>query len=97
MCGGSISSSVEGQSLLVAGPAGQNGFDEFVANYQDGLVHSFMLRQVFEEGVRRNCRIAGDGVALPDVKHYSQSRVRGARDVVDGLKTLLRRPGGLIG
>jgi chitin synthase len=97
MGGGSISSSVEGQSLLIAGPSGQNGFDEFVANYQEGLVHSFVLRQVFEEGVRRNCRIAADGVALPDVKHYGQSRVRGVGDVVDGCETLSRQPGGLVG
>jgi hypothetical protein len=59
-------------------------------------MHSFMLRQVFEEGVRRNCRIVGDGVALPDVKHYGQSRVRGVGDMVDGCETLSRQSGGLV-
>jgi hypothetical protein len=67
-----------------------------MANYQEGLVHLFMLQQVFEEGVRRNCRIMGDGVALPDVKHYGQSRVRGVGDMVGGCETLSRQPGGLV-
>jgi hypothetical protein len=56
-----------------------------------------VLWQVFEEGLRRNGRIVADGVTLPDVKHYGQSQVHGVGDAVDGCKTLLRQPGGLVG
>jgi chitin synthase len=99
MGGGSVSSTGGGQGPLIAGALGQNGFDEFVANYQDELVHSFVLRQEFEEGVGRNSRIAADGVALPAVNIMDNrgcvELLRG--DVVEGREVLSRRPGGLIG
>jgi chitin synthase len=99
MGGGSISSTAGGQGPLIAGALGQNGFDEFVANYQDELVHSFVLRQAFEDDVGRNARIAADGVALPAVNVMDNSGcvvlLRGG--VVDGCEVLSRKPGGLIG
>jgi hypothetical protein len=79
------------QGPLIAGSLGQNGFDEFVGDYQE-LVHSFVLRQVFEEGVGW---IAADGAA--DIRHYGQSQVRGVGDMVDGCEVLSRRPDGLVG
>ena len=99
MSGGSVSSVAGGQGPLIAGALGQNGFDEFVANYQDELVHSFVLRQAFEDGVGRNGRIAADGVALPAVNIMENSGcvelLRGG--IVDGREVLSRKPGGLIG
>jgi hypothetical protein len=80
------------QGLLIAGSLGQNGFDEFVGDYQEELVHSFVLQQEFEEGVGW---IAAGGAA--DIRHYGHSQVRGVGDMVDGCEVLSRRPGGLVG
>lgn len=99
MGGGSVSSLAGAQGPLIAGALGQNGFDELVANYQDELVHSFVLRQAFEDGIGRNRRIAADGVALPVINVMDNAGcmelLRGG--VVDGREILSRKPGGLIG
>ena len=99
MGGGSVSSVAGGQGPLVAGALGQNGFGEFLSNYQDELVHSFVLRQAFEDSVGRNGRMAVDGVAFPAINIMDNSGcvelLRGS--VVDGTEALSRKPGGLIG
>ena len=99
MGGGSVSSVAGGQGPLVAGALGQNGFGEFLSNYQDELVHSFVLRQAFEEGVGRNGRMALDGVAFPAINIMDNSGCVGLLrgGVVDGTEVLSRKPGGMIG
>ena len=99
MGGGSVSSIAGMQGPLVAGALGQNGFGEFLSNYQDELVHSFVLRQAFEDGVGRNGRMAVDGVVLPAINIMDNSGCVGLLrgGVVDGNDVLSKKPGGLIG
>ena len=99
MGGGSVSSVAGEQGPLVAGALRQNGFGEFLYNSQYKLVHSFVLRQAFEDGVGRNGRMAVDGVAFLAINIMDNSGceelLRGG--VVDGTEALSRTPGGLIG
>lgn len=61
----STNSMIFGSPLVAA--QGQNSFDEFVFNFQDELVHSYIVRNAFEDAVGYNSHIVSDGIALPAV------------------------------
>ncbi|KAI0089361.1 chitin synthase [Irpex rosettiformis] len=60
-------------SMMLGGPAplvsayGQNGFDEFCINFADEVLHSYFVRNVFEDAVGYNGQMTGDGVVLTSV------------------------------
>ncbi|KAF8589601.1 glycosyltransferase family 2 protein [Ramaria rubella] len=76
---------------------GQNGFDELVYNFQDELVHSYVVRHTFEDTVGYNSYAVSDGVALPAVTTMDNSAcvelLRGAQ--LGGPPQ--RKPGGMLG
>jgi len=64
-------------SMLFASPLiaahGQNGFDEFVINFQDELVQSHIVRHTFEDAVGYNSHVISDGVSLPAISTMDNS------------------------
>ena len=60
-------------SMMLGGPAplvsayGQNSFDEFCINFADEVLHSYFVRNVFEDAVGYNGQMTGDGVTLTSV------------------------------
>jgi hypothetical protein len=52
---------------------GQNGFEEFVINFADELLHSYVVRNAFEDNVGYNAHVTGDGVALPAISTISNA------------------------
>ncbi|EGN94962.1 glycosyltransferase family 2 protein [Serpula lacrymans var. lacrymans S7.3] len=76
---------------------GQNAFDEFAINFADEMVHSYVLRNTFEDSVGYNGHITGDGAPLPAVTIMDNSAcvelLRGAQLS----EKATRKPGGLIG
>ncbi|KAL0950335.1 hypothetical protein HGRIS_010306 [Hohenbuehelia grisea] len=93
---GSGSMSFSGAMPLVSA-YGQNGFDEFCINFSDELVHSYILRHTFEDGVGYNSQIAGDGVALASISTMDNGAcvelLRGAQLS----ERAQRKPGGILG
>ncbi|KAI0065969.1 glycosyltransferase family 2 protein [Artomyces pyxidatus] len=61
-----------GQAPLVHA-YGQNGFDEFCVNFSDELLHSFVVRNIFEDTVGYNGQVTGDGVSLPSITTMDNS------------------------
>ncbi|CAL1699920.1 unnamed protein product [Somion occarium] len=90
-------------SMMLGGPAplvsayGQNGFDEFCVNFADEVVHSYVLRNIFEDSVGYNGQITGDGVAIPTIATMDNSAcielLRGAQLS----ERAHRKPGGILG
>lgn len=76
---------------------GQNSFDEFVINFQDELVHSYIVRHNFEDAIGYNSHIVSDGITLPAVTTMDNSAcvemLRGAQ--LSG--TPQRKPAGMLG
>ncbi|THH18601.1 hypothetical protein EW146_g2427 [Bondarzewia mesenterica] len=76
---------------------GQNGFDEFCIHFADEVMHSYVLRNVFEDAVGFNGQLTGDGVALPAVTVMDNSAcvelLRGAQLSERAHK----KPGGMLG
>lgn len=60
-------------SMMFSGSAplvhayGQNGFDEFCIHFADEVMHSYVLRNLFEDAVGLNGQLTGDGLALPAI------------------------------
>ncbi|OBZ70379.1 Chitin synthase 8 [Grifola frondosa] len=58
-------------SVYFGGPAplvsaqGQASFDEFCINFSNELLHSYVLRNTFEDAVGYNSQLTGDGITLP--------------------------------
>ncbi|PCH40709.1 glycosyltransferase family 2 protein [Wolfiporia cocos MD-104 SS10] len=90
-------------SVYFGGPApllpahGQSGFDEFCINFTDEMVHSYVLRHVFEDSVGYNGQLTGDGIALPAITTMDNSAcielLRGAQLSERAHK----KPGGMLG
>ncbi|KAI0076909.1 chitin synthase [Panus rudis PR-1116 ss-1] len=90
-------------SVMLGGPAplvsayGQNGFDEFCINFADEIVHSYVIRNIFEDSVGYNSQITGDGVTLPPIATMDNSAciemIRGAQLS----ERAHRKPGGVLG
>ncbi|KAL0070282.1 hypothetical protein AAF712_002774 [Marasmius tenuissimus] len=76
---------------------GQNHFDEFVINVADEMLHNFVLRHTFEDGVGYNANMTSDGISLPAIATMDNSAcvelLRGSNVV----EKPLRKPGGLLG
>ena len=72
-CSDTLQDSSSGAPGMLNAPApllsvyGQNGFDEFCINFGEEIVHSYVLRNTFEDAVGYNSHITGDGVSLPAV------------------------------
>ncbi|KAF8509357.1 chitin synthase [Hysterangium stoloniferum] len=88
-------------SMLLVSPLisanGQNGFQEFLCNFQDELVHSYIVRNTFEDAVGYNSHMVSDGIALPKITTMDNSAcielLRGAQLS----PTPQRKPAGLLG
>ncbi|KAF5363873.1 hypothetical protein D9756_000062 [Leucocoprinus leucothites] len=92
---GTTSIALTGAAPLISA-YGQNGFEEFAVNFNDELLHSYVLRHTFEN-VGYNGQIAGDGITLPNISTMDNGAcvelLRGA-----GLnERAQRKPGGLLG
>ena len=91
---GSISHS--GRSPLVSA-YGQNGFDAFCINFADEVLHSYILRNTFEDDVGYNQRITRDGVPLPAISTMDNS---GCIELMRGTQSsdkAHRKPSGMLG
>lgn len=76
---------------------GQNGFDTFCINLADELVHSYVVRNTFEDSVGYNASITSDGVSLPSIQTMDNSAcVELLRGVSLGDRAH-RKPGGVLG
>ena len=90
-------------SMMLGGPAplvsayGQNGFDEFCINFADEILHSYVVRNLFEDSVGFNAQLTGDGISLPEVSTMENSAcielLRGAQLS----ERAHRKPAGVLG
>ncbi|KIJ57290.1 glycosyltransferase family 2 protein [Sphaerobolus stellatus SS14] len=84
-----------GQTLVSAN--GQNAFPEFLINFQDELVHSYIVRNIFEDSVGYNSQAVSDGLSLPNITTMDNAAcvelLRGA----PLSPTPQRKPAGLLG
>lgn len=88
-------------SMLLTSPLisanGQNGFPEFMFNFQDELLHCYTIRNIFEDTVNYNSHIVSDGISLPSITTMDNSScialLRGAQLG----PTPQRKPAGLLG
>ncbi|EIW61536.1 chitin synthase [Trametes versicolor FP-101664 SS1] len=90
-------------SVYFGGPApllgaqNQAGFEEFCINFSDELLHSYILRNTFEDSVGYNSQLTGDGVALPVVATMDNA---GCVELLRGAQLserAHRKPGGVLG
>ena len=63
---GAASMAFSGTAPLISA-YGHNGFDEFCINFSDELLHSYVIRNIFEDTVGRNSEFIGDGLTLPAI------------------------------
>ena len=63
---GAASMAFSGGAPLISA-YGHNGFEEFCINFSDELLHSYVVRNVFEDSVGWNGELIGDGLSLPAV------------------------------
>lgn len=84
-------------SMPLVAALGQNTFDEFCINFADEVVQSYVIRNVFEDGVGYNSHMTGDGVSLPTIAVMDNSAcvelLRGAQPN----DKASRKPGGILG
>lgn len=93
---GTTSMSLSGNQPLISA-YGQNGFEEFNINLADEILHSYTLRNTFENSVGLNAEITHDGLSLPSVSTMDNGAcvelLRGAQLS----ERSQRKPGGLLG
>ncbi|KAF8868757.1 chitin synthase [Gymnopilus junonius] len=93
---GTTSMSLSGTQPLISA-YGQNGFDEFCINFADEMLHSYVLRNAFEDGVGYNALMTSDGISLPSVSIMDNGAcielLRGSQLS----EKSQRKPGGLLG
>lgn len=84
-------------SMPLVSALGQNTFDEFCINFADEVVQSYVIRNVFEDGVGYNSHMTGDGISLPKIAMVDNSAcvelLRGAQLN----EKASRKPGGILG
>ncbi|KAK7037679.1 hypothetical protein VNI00_010904 [Paramarasmius palmivorus] len=94
---GTSSVALAGNQPLVASAYGNNHFDEFVINFADEMLHSFVLRHTFEDNVGYNAHMTSDGISLPAISTMDNSAcvelLRGSLVV----EKTMRKPGGILG
>ncbi|KAI0371480.1 chitin synthase [Pilatotrama ljubarskyi] len=79
------------------GPQNQAGFEEFCINFASELLHSYVLRNTFEDSVGYNSQLTGDGISLPAVTTMDNS---GCVELLRGAQLserAHRKPGGVLG
>ncbi|TFK47006.1 glycosyltransferase family 2 protein [Heliocybe sulcata] len=76
---------------------GHNGFDEFCINFADEVVHSYVLRNTFEDSVGYNSQLAGDGVALTPITTMDNGACIELLRGTTLSERAHRKPGGVIG
>ncbi|EJF62220.1 chitin synthase [Dichomitus squalens LYAD-421 SS1] len=79
------------------GAQNQSGFDEFCINLSNELMHSYILRNTFEDSVGYNSELVGDGVSLPAISIMDNS---GCVELLRGAQLserAHRKPGGMLG
>ncbi|OCH89984.1 chitin synthase [Obba rivulosa] len=90
-------------SVYFGGPApliqsqGQSGFDEFCINFANELLHSYVLRNVFEDSVGYNGLLTSDGISLPPITTMDNA---GCVELLRGAQLnerAQRKPGGMLG
>ncbi|KAI0774709.1 chitin synthase [Trametes elegans] len=90
-------------SVYFGGPApligAQNsaGFEEFCINFSNELVHSYVLRNTFEDSVGYNSQLTGDGITLPAITTMDNA---GCVELLRGAQLserAHRKPGGVLG
>ncbi|WOO78655.1 Chitin synthase 6 [Vanrija pseudolonga] len=89
-------------TLLTSAPLinanGQNGFDEFSVNFQNEILHSYLLRRTFEDNLGWNAEISADGIKLPQVPTMDNAAcVELLRGGLLGSEKLAKHPLGVIG
>ncbi|EIN11094.1 chitin synthase [Punctularia strigosozonata HHB-11173 SS5] len=93
---GTNSMALTGAAPLISA-YGQNGFDEFCINFQDELLHSYVLRQTFDDSVGYNGLITGDGVTLPDVKTMDNGACVELLRGIQLSEKVVKKPAGVLG
>lgn len=90
-------------SVYFGGPAplisagGQAGFDEFCINFTNEMLHSFVLRNTFEDTVGLNSQLTSDGVPLPAITTLDNA---GCIELIRGAQLserAHRKPNGMLG
>ncbi|EMD40311.1 glycosyltransferase family 2 protein [Gelatoporia subvermispora B] len=93
---GSTSVYFGGQAPLIQSQ-GQSSFDEFCINFTNELVHSYVLRNSFEDSVGYNGLLTGDGITLPTITTMDNA---GCVELLRGAQLserAQRKPGGMLG
>ncbi|KZS98103.1 glycosyltransferase family 2 protein [Sistotremastrum niveocremeum HHB9708] len=76
---------------------GQSPFDEFVINFSNELVHSYVSRNTFEDSVGLNSFLTADGIELPTISTMDNS---GCVELLRGTmvpEKIQKKPEGLLG
>jgi len=92
---GTTSIALSGAAPLISA-YGQNTFEEFCINFNDEMLHSYILRHTFEN-VGYNGQIAGDGITLPNISTMDNGA---CVELLRGTalnERAQRKPGGLLG
>jgi len=95
---GTDSISLSGNMPLLS-TYGQNRFEEFCIDFSDELVHSHVLRNIFDDSVGYNSYITVDGVTLPPVSFFTMVNA-GCIELLHGLQLgdrSQRKSGGVLG
>ncbi|CAG7853145.1 Chitin synthase 6; AltName: Full=Chitin-UDP acetyl-glucosaminyl transferase 6; AltName: Full=Class-V chitin synthase 6 [Serendipita indica DSM 11827] len=91
----------QGTGTLISAASGGNGFPEFVTNFQDEILQSFLLRHNFDDDVPPSSDILHDGVHLPTMTIMDNLSViellRGAPVTGDPRSVMGKRVGGVLG
>ncbi|EPQ58854.1 chitin synthase [Gloeophyllum trabeum ATCC 11539] len=76
---------------------GHNGFDEFCINFADEVVHSYVVRNIFEDSVGLNSQLTGDGVSLTPITTMDNGACIELLRGTTLSERAHRKPGGILG
>lgn len=93
---GTNSFALSGSAPLLAA-YGQNGFEEFCIDFADELLHSYVVRNLFEDSVGYNAHVTSDGVTLPAISTMDNSACVELLRGVQLSERSHRKPGGMLG
>jgi len=78
--------------------SGQNGFDEFSANFTNEMVHSYLFRRAFEDEIGHDAAMIEDGLRLQAVATMGNAGcIDLFRGGLLGTSRLNGTPGGMVG
>jgi chitin synthase len=93
---GTNSMALTGTAPLISA-YGHSGFEEFCTNFGEELLHSYVLRNTFEDSMGYNSQATSDGVSLPAISTMDNlgciELLRGSSLSERGS----RKPGGMLG